>query len=106
RIGRDVLVALLDQQPFLLGLLELDERPAAAELVALQVEQQLALLESLMRVLERLPDAAVPDDDGARAVVAFRNHALEVAVLERVILDFHGEPFVGGIGGGSFWNGP
>ena len=59
-----------------------------------------------MRVLERLPHAAVPYDHGAGAVVALRDDSLEVAVLERVIFDFDRQAFVGGIGGWPFWNGP
>ena len=38
-------------------------------------------------VLVRLPGAAVPDDDVAAAVLAGRDHALEVGVVERVVLD-------------------
>src|SRR5215216_2144023 len=62
-------VALLDQEPLLLGLLDLHERPFAVKLVALELEEQLALLEALAPILERHPFAAIPDDDAARAVV-------------------------------------
>ena len=40
----------------------------------------------------RLPRAAVPDDHGARAVIAGWNFAFERAVLERMILHVHGQP--------------
>jgi hypothetical protein len=39
----------------------------------------------------------VPTDHRAGAVVACRNHRLEVHVLQRVILDLHGETLVVGI---------
>ena len=90
----DVRVALLDEQPVLLALLDLHERPLAVELVAAQLEEELALLESFAPILERDPLAAVPHDHAARAVVALGDDPLEVAVLERVILDLHGEALV------------
>ncbi len=42
--------------------------------------------------LVRLPGAFVPDDDGAGAVPAGRYHALEVEVLQGVVLDVEGGP--------------
>ena len=69
------------------------------KLVALQVEEQLPLFEPLLGIFEGLPDPAIPHHHRTGAVVAFRNDAFEIAVLERVILDFDGEPLVGGIGG-------
>ncbi len=91
---RDVRVALLDEQPVLLALLHLHERPVAVKLVAAQLEEELAFGESLAPILERDPFAAIPHDHAARAVVALGNDALEVAVFERVILDLHGETLV------------
>ena len=41
--------------------------------------------------LDRAVPAAVPDDDRAGAVVAWRDHALEVGVLDRVVLDVDGQ---------------
>jgi hypothetical protein len=90
----DVRVALLDEQPVLLALLHLHERPVAVKLVAAQLEEELALGESLTPILERDPLAAVPHDHAARAVVALGDDTLEVPVLERVILDLHGETLV------------
>ena len=54
----------------------------------------------------RHPLAPVPHDDRAGAVVARGDEALEVAVLERVILDVHREPLVGRVVRGSFRHGP
>src|SRR6185369_13357298 len=83
-------VALLDQQPIALALLDLHQRPSAVELVAAKVEQELPLRDSLAPILERHPLAAVPHDDAARAIVAGRNDSLGVIVLDGVIFDFHG----------------
>ena len=46
---------------------------------------------------QRRPEAAVPELHGAAAVLALRNRALEIPVIERVILDFDREPSFGGI---------
>src|SRR5207253_1035830 len=58
------------------------------------------------RIFEGHPHAAVPHDHRARAVVAFRDDPLEVAVLDGVILDVDGEPFVGGVARRPFGHGP
>ncbi|MGY4642513.1 hypothetical protein ACVW07_000346 [Cellulomonas sp. URHB0016] len=42
--------------------------------------------------LVRLPGPAVPDDDVAPAVLARRDDALEVLVLERMVLDMDRHP--------------
>ncbi len=96
-LRRRVRVALLDQQPLVLAALRLDERPPAAQLVAAQLEQQLALVEPGGNVVQRNPLTAVPDDDGAGAVVVGRDHALEVHVVDGVVLDVHRQPLVGRI---------
>ena len=78
-----------------LALLDLHERPLSVELVAAQLEQELPLLEAFAPRLERNPLAAIPHDHAAGAVVPGRDDPLEVAVLERMILDFDGEALVG-----------
>jgi hypothetical protein len=92
--GFDERIAFLDQQPIFLTLLDFDERPPAVELVAFELEEEFPFLESLAPILERNPFTAIPDDDAAGAVVASRDHTLEVAVLQRMVLDFHGEALV------------
>ena len=69
------------------------ERPAAPELVAAEVHLEEAALELGARILRlgRPVAPMIPDDDGARAVVVLRDHALELGVLEGVILDLHGQ---------------
>src|SRR5690606_17733527 len=63
------------------------QRPASLHLVATQCEHQLATPEALVWVALTLPGAAVPDLHRAAAVLPLGDLALELAVLERVILD-------------------
>src|SRR6185369_10900815 len=80
-------VALLDQQPRLLALagvaVHAHQRPAAVQLLAMQLELELAGTVARARVADRLPGAAVPDDHGARAVLPGRDHAFEAGVRDR-----------------------
>ena len=99
---------LADEQPLLprLPLLEPHERPHALELVAPQFEQELAVLQSLLRILEHDAAPDVPHDHLAAAVLARRNYALELDVLDGVVLDVDGELLVGGIGRDPLWHCP
>ena len=63
------------------------ERPDAVEALAVQLDGQPAVA----LLLEELVGPAIPDLDGAGAVLSGRDRALEVAVLERVILHVHRE---------------
>jgi hypothetical protein len=105
-LRRRVRVAFFDEQPLVLAALRLDERPPAAQLVAAQLEQQLALVEPGRDVVQREPLPAIPDDDGARAVVVGRNHALEVDVVDGVVLDVDREPLVRRVRRRPLRNGP
>jgi hypothetical protein len=72
----------------------------------MQLEHQLALLHPFARVADRLPAAAVPEDDGARPVLFGRNRALESTVADRMVLDVHRHPLLGRIEAGSLRQGP
>ena len=93
---RRVGVALLDQEPLLLAALRLDERPACRAACG-RCRSNSSLPLRSRRAVSSTGDqrAAIPDDHRARAVVALRDPALEVRVLERVILDVHREPLIG-----------
>ncbi len=88
-------VVAFDQQPVLALLARLavhaHEMPAAVQLLPVELEFEMALGIGLAGVAERGPRAAIPDDDGAAAIFALGNGALEVAVVQRMILDMHGE---------------
>jgi hypothetical protein len=95
--GTRLVVAALDQEPrptaaLALSRLHAYQVPAPAQLFAGQREVELARRKTAPRIPDRLPIAAVPDDDRPPAVLALRNHALEARVLERVILGLRRHP--------------
>jgi hypothetical protein len=94
-------VTMLDEQPVrALAVVAIafhaHQHPAALQALAGHRELQLALAQLLFgrALAERLPVTAIPQLHGAAAVLAFRDRAFEVAVVERVIFDLHGQPFV------------
>src|SRR5947208_2227707 len=104
---------MLDEQP--VGALaagpvaaHADQDPAAVEPPALEREFEIALFQGCFGALRalRLPIAAVPQLDRAAAILALGDGALEVAIVERVILDLDGEPLVMGIQGRAARDGP
>ena len=90
-------VPLLDEEPLLHFFLDLYQRPLPLALVTAQFEQQLALLETFLRITDGHPHATVPHDDSAGPVVPFGNGALEVSVLHRMGLHVDRQPLVVGI---------
>ena len=64
-----------------------------AQLLAVQLEVQLTVGERLGGILGHVerPGAAIPHDHVTAAVLTFGDHALEVEVLERMVLDVHRE---------------
>ena len=54
------------------------ERPASGQLLAEQAEFQFAVFQAAHGIFFGFPHAAVPDHDGAAAILPFRNDALEV----------------------------
>src|SRR5215470_309830 len=94
----DVFVGLLEQEPVAILAAHPRERPPALQLEAEQLELELAardLLAGGLR-LQQLESPGVPDDRRTGSVAAFGNDAFEVGVLDRVVLDVHGQAlFVG-----------
>ena len=103
-------VGLLDGQPLLRFLLPLtlrpDESESSAQLEAAHLEQELALLEAGLGILDGNPDTLVPHDDLTRAIVALRDDALEIRVLDRMILDHHREALFRHVRRGTLRDGP
>src|SRR5581483_8497094 len=94
----DEFVGALEQEPCrALGRLGADQRPAASQALAEELEVEMAVLQRLHRIVLRTPGAVVPDVHDAGAVVTFGDGAFETAVLERMILHFHREPLDLGI---------
>ena len=87
--GRRILVVAADDQPVLLLAVEVrgHERPGPVEAPPVQADLELPVL----LLLEQLVRAVVPDLDAACAVLALRDLAVELRVLERVVLDVHRE---------------
>ena len=117
-----VVVALVDEQP-LLAVVVLERalraapRPTARahdreptlELLAVQPELQLAVPDGLAAIERRglrLPRAPVPDDHVTGAVLLGRDDALEVEVLDRVVLDVDGHAPGLRVEGGALGDGP
>src|ERR1700682_3338905 len=71
--------------------------PAAVQFLAVEVERQMTLGQSLVRIALRRPMAAIPDHHGATAIFALRDGALEAVVRHRMILDVDGETLFTGI---------
>src|ERR1700730_7933740 len=61
--------------------------PSPFELLAVELEDQMAFPITLVGIAHRMPMAAIPDHDGPAAVLALGNRALERVVFDRVILD-------------------
>ena len=103
-------VALLDQQPrflaFLAPALHAHQRPAATQLLSRQRKFQMTLAVAPPRIAFGTPRTAIPQYDRSRAVLLFRDHALEVAIGERMILDVDGEPLVRRIEAGALRHRP
>src|SRR5215831_3341675 len=92
-LARRAAVRLLEEKPLRLLAGHAGEGPAAAELVAEELDLEFAppeLLERVLRLRRAIP-AAVPHDHRACSVVAGGDHAFEVGVLHRMVFDVHGE---------------
>ena len=55
-----------------------DQMPAALQLLAVELELEMALGEPSVRIADRRPVAPVPDEDRAAAIFALRDRALEI----------------------------
>jgi hypothetical protein len=93
-VARLVVIAL-DEKPVSLGL---REHPAAVELFSLEGEVQAALAQRRGGIgILGAPRALVPEQHVACAILLLRDHALELAVLEGMVLGLHREAPLGGI---------
>ena len=96
-------VVALDQQPVVLPAartgtrLQSYQREPPVQSLTVQRETQFALAHPLFGIIQRMPRAAIPQFDCAAAVLAFRNGAFEVGIVQRMVLDMRSHPFVGGI---------
>ena len=105
-------IAVLDQEPFVLGagsaVFDADQNEAAAEFFAEELELEVAFGQAFVdaHVAFGRVRAFVPDDHFAAAVFAFGDGAFEFAVVVGVIFDLHCQAFVGGIHRRTFGDRP
>lgn len=78
----------------------------ALQFLAAQFEFQLAVAIAGLGIFVWHPHATVPDDNGAGAIVAGRNYAFEIGVVERMIFDMHGHALDGWVEARSLGHGP
>src|SRR5260370_22313969 len=113
--GVSELIGLLDQEPARLPPAAYPgQRVTAAQFLAVQVEADVPALDRRRdgnrptgRVLGAVVvGAGVPDDDRSRAVLARREHALEVLVVTRVVLRLDREPLLRGVRGRALGHRP
>src|ERR1700733_6906394 len=71
--------------------------PTAVELLAMQLELEMALLQTFVGIPKRRPRSIVPHDDRAAAVFAFGDRALEIGVFQRMVFDLDGEALLPGV---------
>src|SRR5215470_19209176 len=85
------LVLRFDQKPWLLFFpgpaVHAHEMPSPMQLLALQGEGEMTFLVAHVRVALRVPAAAIPNHDGAAAILPLRDGSLEGVVFDRMI--FH-----------------
>src|SRR5262249_12371265 len=110
------LAPLLDQEPLLAiaGIGGANEGVSTLDLLAEEEDLEIALIQALLdgqrlaaaSLRDVLEDPAVPDDHRSRSVLALRDHAFELQVLERVVLGSHREPLVAGVDGRALGDRP
>ena len=95
------IVAVLDQQPVrtfaaVAVMLHSHQHPTAVQPFAFKIEFEIATGKSLLRRGPAfwLPVAPIPKLDRAAAVLALRNRAFKVAIVQRMILDLDRQPLV------------
>src|SRR5437763_14474770 len=83
------------------------ERPTPVQLLPVQLEFERAFAVGLLGIRPfRRPVAAVPQQYGAAAILALWDHALEPAVIERMVFDMHRQPLLAGIEARAFRDRP
>src|SRR3569832_1124856 len=79
------------------------QHPLPGQFLAGQREFELALAQSLLWITVRHPYAPVPQHHKASTILMRGNVTFESPIIEWMILNVHGQPFVGGIEARFFW---
>src|SRR5262245_49968980 len=89
------LVLRFDQKPWLLFFpgpaVHAHEMPSPMQLLAVQGESEMTFLVARVRVALRVPAAAIPNHDGAAAILPLRDGSLEGVVFDRMIFHVDGK---------------
>jgi hypothetical protein len=110
-----VAVTVLDQQPVatvaavtLTVVTHPHQHPTPLQLLTSECELQVSLAEGTFRIASiiRGPEATIPQHDSAAAVLALRDRALEVSVIEWMVLYLHRESAMAWIERWPFRDGP
>jgi hypothetical protein len=80
--------------------------PGAFQLLAVEAELEVPLAIAELGIELRRPGALVPHHHRAGAIFALRDHALEVAIFQRMVLDMDREPLLVGDEARPFRHGP
>src|ERR1700680_2989634 len=103
-------IPMLDEQPlWFLRITQFrpDQNPGTVQLLPSKRKLQLAFAKTGFHIgVFGCPGALVPEHNGSAAILAFRNHALEVSIFQRVILHLSREALYRGIKRRTFGNGP
>src|SRR5438105_13282452 len=85
-------VAFLEQEPVAIRCFQSNERESTAELLPGEDEIEFSVAKTVFRGGVEVPNAsAVPKDHRARAIIAVRDHRLEIEVFDRMILGMNRE---------------
>ena len=99
-IAPHVLVIALDEKPCrpILVASRTRKDPGAVKLLAVEAKMQPPFAQRRQRIgILRRPHTLVPKEHLACAILLLRDHALELAILERMVFGLHGETLVGRI---------
>src|SRR5260370_26700020 len=80
--------------------------PQPLEPLAVQFEREMALRQGLVRVMKRIPIAAIPYHHRAAAIFALGDSALEFEIFERMVLRANRKAFFRGNEAGPLWDSP
>src|SRR5262245_49797425 len=106
--GRGEGIFAFDQEPLLLLPLHAYEMKRTLQFFAVQDNTELSRFQLCDRIFgeNKLIPSSIPDNDFASSVVPLRNMSGKVKVLDRMILNHHGEVLLTRIKRWSFRDGP
>src|SRR5690625_181524 len=80
--------------------------PTAGQLFSMDAEFEMPFPHPLLRISDRLPPAAIPENDGAAAIFILGDRPLEIAIFKRMILGLDCQTFLTRHEARPLWNRP